>query len=371
MQQLIGSAALDILRRAILAASPKEMPQSRSKFSGEKLLPPFLGEMGLEVQFFIPLAETWIRSGWRAMSRRPELYPRGGALYDAQLFSELDEFIAQNKLRPMMCQLISGRPVPLRLGGGISDVGFEMALSSKLEEFDAAREHFSIEKKLKQIVGSYILNENRPMTMWDDFLTSLWGCNSLISRQALACCLKPSFLPPDFVEGESIFGPHVGVQLRNYGDPQRNSNIPFVMTKARSAAQLLGLPILVYGPISGTVRVPGCSDTLGLAHEEETLLSRELGELSQCKVMFAPDSGWADLMAWLGVPMVMEGIGNGTHERLAVHSPRLLALSHCTDFPKELLEMLDGRGGTPLLNPAEPIHEVYRPDGLQNPVFLV
>jgi hypothetical protein len=35
-------------------------------------------------------------------------------------------------------------------------------------------------------------------------------------------------------------------------------------------------------------------------------MARELGYLKSCRIMLSPNSGWADLMAWLGIPALLE-----------------------------------------------------------------
>ncbi|MEF3192078.1 MAG: hypothetical protein K6347_05985, partial [Campylobacterales bacterium] len=47
----------------------------QEKNSEEWLLPPFLGEMGVEIEFFLASVEPYLRSGWKIPARRPQLYP--------------------------------------------------------------------------------------------------------------------------------------------------------------------------------------------------------------------------------------------------------------------------------------------------------
>jgi hypothetical protein len=37
-------------------------------------------------------------------------------------------------------------------------------------------------------------------------------------------------------------------------------------------------------------------------------LNAELAFLKKCKLMISPDSGWTDLMGWLRVPVLLEGL---------------------------------------------------------------
>ncbi len=49
------------------------------------ILPPYPGEMGIEIRYFLGRVEPWLHAGWKILSRRPELYPAGTAIRDDAL----------------------------------------------------------------------------------------------------------------------------------------------------------------------------------------------------------------------------------------------------------------------------------------------
>jgi hypothetical protein len=116
----------------------------------------------------------------------------------------------------------------------------------------------------------------------------------------------PSYLPELFVHPSFDFYPHIGIQLRNVpNNPARNSDAERMGRLAAVAAQVLNLPVLVYGrPID--YALPGYIRTIDCLPPEMPQLSAELVFLKSCKLMISPDSGWADLMGWLRVPTLLE-----------------------------------------------------------------
>ncbi len=65
-----------------------------------KILPPFLGEMGIEIIHFLARVEPYLRNGWRILAKRPAFYPPGTAFYDPAYFDRLNPLIAQYGLHP-------------------------------------------------------------------------------------------------------------------------------------------------------------------------------------------------------------------------------------------------------------------------------
>ena len=49
------------------------------------VLPPYPGELGIEIRYFLARVEPWLRAGWKILARRPELYPEGSAVLDDSL----------------------------------------------------------------------------------------------------------------------------------------------------------------------------------------------------------------------------------------------------------------------------------------------
>jgi hypothetical protein len=124
----------------------------------------------------------------------------------------------------------------------------------------------------------------------------------------IGVAVPPSYLPPSFVTPREPIAPHVGVQLRNVvnGITQiRNSDQEWMLETAGKIAAHLGMDLLVYGHTDGCIIPQGYRTTWDAARPDGHL-ERELGYLKSCRIMLAPNSGWADLMAWLQIPTLLE-----------------------------------------------------------------
>lgn len=340
--------------------------------STELWLPPFLGEMGIEIQFFIPAIEPWTRTGWKVLTKRPELYPQGVGHKDTVLFSEISALSKEYNAVPIMSRLSLPSGASLRFQAHDHEGGIRSTLDVASDEFRKILRTYEFEKKLKMIVGNRILNANRPATQWDDYLTSIHNPYDDIALPICSQALLPSYKPRAFLEGNGSVSRHIGLQLRNYGDPCRNSNVEKVMSFVMIAKKLLGLPILCYGDKFGTVAPEGLQKTRDFINDEAILLDFELKALANCALMFAPDSGWCDLMAWLGVPTVLESAGKYTHRRLSVYRPKILALNQTVNFEADLLKFAFCAEHLPndLLSTEEVPHPIYIYKGLDNENFF-
>jgi hypothetical protein len=288
-------------------------------FGGEEglLLPSYPGEMGVEIRHFLGRVEPWLRAGWRVLARRPEFYPEGTAVFDAAFFALEDRlFEAYGADR-----LAQGPHLRHPQKSCLSVLGRRLArrkatrLQAEWRAFVGARTH---------------LAERCLWTRWDEDL-------SLVSTEFLSAApwafsdvVPPSYLPPAYTDAQSPhqYQDHVGVQFRSVVtslDP-RNSQVDDVLRDAVDIGEHLSLPILVYGRSDGTVLPDGYVNTSSLRGGH--LLERELGYLRSCKVMLAPNSGWADLMCWLRVPTLLENRGNTrVFGPMAAFAPRLLVRS--------------------------------------------
>jgi len=108
------------------------------------------------------------------------------------------------------------------------------------------------------------------------------------------------------------------------GGSSRDSDAAVILPLAERAAAHLGLPIIVYGRPDGNLLPDGYEQSYEAGID---LLDKELRLLSACRLMFAPDSGWADLMAWLQVPTLLEGsVYSGHFDDLIGFQPRIALL---------------------------------------------
>ena len=170
----------------------------------------------------------------------------------------------------------------------------------------------------------------RRLLDFDRFQLSFLGSALGNWEYRIGVAVPPSFLPPSFVTPPEPIAPHVGVQMRNVVnivEQDRNSDPEWMLGKAQEIAAHLGLDLLVYGHPGGCI-IPAGHRTSWDAARPDGHMARELGYLKSCRIMLAPNSGWADLMAWLQIPALLEGAGKPeTFEPLRdCFKPRLAVL---------------------------------------------
>lgn len=299
-----------------------------------KVLPPFLGEMGFEIIHFLARIEPYLRNGWRILARRPALYPPGSAFFDPAYFDRLNPLIAQYGLHPT--------PVGLRRPEQRLDANFhirvtrgdmqQIALEMRYEQPDILLQESKFELLMRDLFYSYCDVAQRGVLDMD---LSLLSCqpsrrNDVTIAQRPVLC--PSYRPTPFLAPGGPQKPHVGVQLRAMaktgkhpgGGSSRDSDPGVILPLAEMAAAHLGLPIIVYGRPEGNLLPDGYEQSYEAGID---LLDKELRLLSACQLMFAPDSGWADLMAWLQVPTLLEGSAYSGHfDALIGFQPRIALL---------------------------------------------
>lgn len=278
------------------------------------ILPAYPGEMGIEIRYFLGRVEPWLRAGWRILARRPEFYPAGSAVRDARLFAAEDELFRRYSADRLAFGPYVRHP---------SEGNFRV-----VRELVARRKAKRLQAEWRGLLSTRVFDSPvRPWTRWDDDLAVVsadYASHRLCRHGDVAL---PSYLPPGFESDrpEDSYPDHVGVQMRavSFSDDPRNSHVADVLSDAHATAKHLSLPILVYGHPAGSVLPSGTvtTDSLG----DAPLLARELGYLRTCKVMLAPNSGWADLMCWLRVPVLVEERGGlGIFDMMAPFQPRLL-----------------------------------------------
>jgi len=278
------------------------------------LLPAYPGEMGVEIRYFLGRVEPWLNSGWRILSRRPELYPPGRAIFDAELFSAEDELFRRYGADRLACGPHIRRPAR----GRFNTVGAVVAR-------EKARR---LQEEWRTLLSPrvYALTD-RPWTRWDRDLVRVSTDFVAADPWVYGDVMPPTYLPPAFDsrDPQNAYPEHIGLQMRSVSfslDP-RNSRAEDVLDDARTTAEHLGLPLLVYGQPSGCVLPGGLVTTASLG--DSSLLARELGYLRSCRIMLAPNSGWADLMCWLRVPVLVEERGSReVFSMMAPFRPRLL-----------------------------------------------
>jgi len=329
----------------------KDMP---NRFEGQfserpvKILPPFTGEMGMEIIHFLARVEPYLRNGWRILAKRPAFYPPGTAFYDPAYFDRLNPLIAQYGLHPT--------PVGLRQPMQRAAQYFhtqvvrgsqeQIELQIRYESPQVLIQESQFELQARDLFYSYCDLDKRGILDIDTLLLSCQPSRLEEVGVASRPVLLPSYRPGAFLSPGASQSPHIGVQLRAMvktgkhpaGGLARDSDPGFVLPLAERAALMLGLPLIVYGRPEGNFLPEGYTHTYEPGID---LLDKELRLLSACRLMFAPDSGWADLMAWLQVPTLLEGsIYSGHFDELIGFEPRLALIDRDRPIERQIETLL-------------------------------
>lgn len=318
------------IAKQFFSATPTAEPPYVASNSHPKILPPFGGEMGTEIRSFLGRVEPWLRNGWQVMARRPEFYPPGTAFADPAYFAR-ESALLQRYGCVRICygyHFPEGSQQKLNIEpSGAIEVelkGIQKKLQLALGEVRDLALGAMFEKELRQLFAPYLLRPDRPPSVWDPTLLSVINFFDYTTFSDVTDVIVPSYKPQAFVEPTHTWPAHIGVQLRarKQVDPQRDSQPDRILALANQVSRQFQLPILIYGHPDGTYLPPGYSHTADQGIPG--LLTRELGYLRSCQIMFAPDSGWAELMAWLQVPTLLEGMsGSHTFHWLKPFAPRM------------------------------------------------
>lgn len=255
----------------------------------EKILPPFLGELGYEIRHFVGLVEPWLRSGWKLISKRPELYPKGTTLQDKYLFDQIGALKSKYNGQEMH-----------------SSICIEFNRRQIISSRDYLTLQKSFEFELRNLIRPHLDKPGRPLTLFDKPLTSAFNGLSEFFFSSYHG-LRPSYKPESFKLGNPNCPPHIGVQFRKIPgkDEVRNSDWQQFFPELQQLALGMGLDLLVYGEPLGCDFPTECTRASKYHPAGTSGLANDLSCLASCKIMFSPDSGWTDLMAWLQIPSIV------------------------------------------------------------------
>lgn len=273
---------------------------------GARVLPPFLGEMGLEIRGFLGMVEPWLRAGWKIPAKRPCFYPTQAAFADPEYFARIDLIKRDYGLSEMVGRLAAPYTPNQSLDINVSNSRTQAAFSIKTAGVRELENCGRAERELRRAFLQRYGHAAQVTSFWDFQSLSLYGMDDALLHTS-RWAIPPSYRPNAFGTPPTEAYPHVGLQVRAVpGNPERDSDPLRMRRLAESVAALLGVPVLVYGNGRGTRRVEGHVHIADLWDETRDTLQQELGWLATCRLMVSPDSGWTDLMAWLRIPTLLE-----------------------------------------------------------------
>jgi hypothetical protein len=300
-----------VVKTALLnQADPEPTPSPAMPRIGiKRVLPPYLGEMGYEVKYHLARVEPWLRNGWKILARRPDFYPAGAVVEAPAFFEAVEAILAEH----VVVGAGAGIYAPHPEAGGVDispSLDSQGAIEVRLRLADTNRiTHEALaEIKLRQLFLDWLDYEGRPLTDYDRNIFAFTETCVAETDIRRAEALRPSYRPPAFETPPEPMAPHVGFQVRAVKmlDRQRNSDADWMAATAEAIGAHLGLPVIAYGHPDGCIIPEGVRTTWRVEDEGRGHLARELGYLKTCRLMLGPDSGWTDLMAWLGVPVLLE-----------------------------------------------------------------
>jgi hypothetical protein len=352
-----------VIKNFFLNQEPaNDAPLPAGRLSGERVLSPYFGEMGFEIRYHLAQVEPWLRHGWKVLTRRPAFYPEGSAIAAPEFFAAADHILRTYGVIGSHGGL---HAPPMESG----NIGIEHKFDGKsgtitvsLSEIRRVTTQSLAEIELRKLFLEWFHSDHRRLMDFDRFQLSFVASAVGNYEYRTAIAVPPSFLPPTFVNPTETIAPHVGVQMRHVvnGVRQiRNSDPEWMLDKAKQIAAHLGLDLMVYGHPDGCI-IPEGHRTSWDKTRPDGHMARELGYLKSCRIMLAPNSGWADLMAWLQIPALLENCqGHGTFEPLRdCFKPKLAVLSRTAPagLQAEVLiaakdAVLPDDGGMPMVNP--------------------
>lgn len=279
------------------------------RFARQCVLPPCLGEMGMEIRHNLSLAEPFLRNGWKIVTRRPAFYPTGTTIDAPELLAEIDQVLQKfgivssgggMHIPPGNFGVYSVRLMPCEPPRSVIELDFS--------DIQKVTRQALAEIELRRLFAAWFYFDGRPLTEYDRRTLSFAATTEGNIEYHLASAQRPSYLPPGFENPLEDVSPHVGVQIRKVanGVPQdRNSDCAWMLLKARELAAHLKLDLIVYGHPGGCHIPTGYRTSYDPARTDDQM-TRELGYLKSCRFMLSPNSGWADLMAWLEIPTLIE-----------------------------------------------------------------
>lgn len=274
----------------------------------KRVLPPYLGEMGYEVKYHLARVEPWLRNGWKILARRPEFYPPGTVVESPEFFAACDEILDEHVIFGAGGGIFAPPPdlAPLDIIPTLTDDGIEVLL--RLGDLNKITREAVSEIRLRRLFLDWLDYDGRPLTDYDRNIFAFSETCIAETEIRRSEGLRPSYLPAAFETPVEPIGPHVGFQVRavKHLSLKRNSDPDWMAQTATAIGAHLGLPVIAYGRPDGCIIPPGVETTWREADGGRGHLERELGYLKSCRIMLAPDSGWADLMAWVGVPVLLE-----------------------------------------------------------------
>jgi hypothetical protein len=339
------------------ALDPEPTPSPQEPRIGVKrVLPPYLGEMGYEIKFHLARVEPWLRNGWKILTRRPDFYPPGTVVDAPEFFGAVDQIMADHILMGAGAGLYAPDTGLAEMNIQQAFDGEQMQLRLSMANVRKLHRQAASEILLRRLFMDWLDYDGRPVTDYDRNIFSFTETCVAETYLRRAESLRPSYRPHAFEHPLEARPPHVGVQsraVRNLVVQHRNSDPDWMVATAKAIGAHLDLPVLAYGHPGGCIIPDSLDSSWDQARGADQHLARELGYLKSCRLMLAPDSGWCDLMSWLGIPVLLELIHNPiAFEGLRdTFQPRIVLVDRNAELGPQIDALLTGPSRLPFVDP--------------------
>ncbi len=346
-----GIIKASIFNQTRPGGEPKPTPPM-PRIGSRRVLPPYLGEMGFEIRYHLAQVEPWLRNGWKIVAHRPEFYPPATTVDAPEFLAACGQAMAEYRAIGSMggiyiFPMVFGEvQVTATFAAGTGEVVL------KLDDVSKVTRQAEVEIALRQLFLEWFDYPGRRITNYDRGELSFNRTSFGNVDYNLAEALRPSYKPHAFENPIEPMEAHVGFQMRAVKNgvlQHRNSDPAWMCATARAIGEHLGLPVIAYGHPGGCV-IPDDFATTWKPGREDGHLARELGYLKSCRIMLAPDSGWADLMAWLEIPIMLEMLftANAFDTLKENFRPRMALVDRDAPIGPQVDDLLNGRNLLPL-----------------------
>ena len=347
-----------ILKTAFLNNADPDLTPSPAmpRIGVKRVLPPYLGEMGYEVKYHLARVEPWLRNGWKILARRPEFYPPGTTIEAPEFFKACDKILTEQVIVAAGAGIYAPATELPKLKIETRAQGDGLAVNLEIADLARSQREAIAEIQLRQLFLDWLDYDGRPLTDYDRNVLAFSETCVAETDIRRSEALRPSYLPEAFENPPEPAPAHIGVQIRAFKGViarNRNSDPEWMCQTANAIGAHTGLPVIAYGHPGGcfipsNMRATWREEEGGRGH-----LARELGYLKSCRLMLAPDSGWTDLMAWLGVPSLLEMLPNPiVYEELRdSFQPRIALIDRSAPLGPQIDALLAGPPCLPATDP--------------------
>jgi hypothetical protein len=266
---------------AVLLFNDSNLTEAVQFKANQLVIPSWPGEFGFEIRYALPRFEIVASDFVKVLSRRTSIYPKGCSIYDEKYFRKEKQLFDDFKVIRSACAAIPTNGSALEFKRKWKELFISCGYDNKFVGECVGLKSFNIDNSGFDFFSCYYLFK------------------------------FPTYNPLENADESLVKIPvpyHIGIQFRNRPERPdgRNSLISETIEVGSKISNYFNLPIIFYGKdVSGSIHDDATNaDFYVKDHYDQ--LAREMAVLTKCRIFIAPDSGWADFIAWLGIPMIMQ-----------------------------------------------------------------